>query len=263
MATPALTLQVSMQTAAAGDVEASGFCREEFQAFMRYFASPLIQQAIKKRYKLRESGTLPLWDGMTYREIVRTWRKKLTGAFECIMPGDTKVHKVPKTRWRAFPHVDTEAYRPTTGPGQWPFFVTLDRSTAHSFWLIYHKEHLLHPGVPLLQILRICPRGHDLHQIVEHAIGCIKSHVYKCLGEINHQFGRPLRTEDARRAVLEGAELYGPVAWSNNLPRLLDCLKLVSADWGVEVELEVVEGAVTRTIVQFGTGGNYCPPKKS
>ena len=124
---------------------------------------------------------------MTFCDIVDVWRSKLSGAYECIVPGETPVHQVPATHWRAFPHVPVEAYKPTTGAGQWPFFVTLDRSTAHSFWLKWHKEHLLEPGFPLLQVLKICPRGHDLHQIVEHAIGVIKSHVYKLLGDVRHE----------------------------------------------------------------------------
>ena len=45
---------VGVQTALS-ETEAGGFCREEFQAFTKYYANPLIQRAIRERYNKPES----------------------------------------------------------------------------------------------------------------------------------------------------------------------------------------------------------------
>ena len=246
----------------ATQTEAGGFCRDEYQDFMTYFARPLIQKHIGERYALPESRTekLPGCD-QTFCEVVDTMRTKLQGAYECAVPGDTLVRDVPRGHWRVHNKVPLSAYKPTTGAGEWPFFVTVDRSTAHSFWIVYNKVHLDTPGIPLLQLLRVPPRGHDIHQIVEHAIGAMKVHVYKVLGTARAA-GLELSTALVRQAIIEGCALFTAASWAANLPRLVNCLTLVAADQGEEVPVTTVSKAgVERTSVQRGTGGGYCQPR--
>ena len=93
---------VGVQTALS-ETEAGGFCREEFQAFTKYYANPLIQRAIRERYNKPESKVTKVWQQMTFCDIVDAWRSKLSGAYECIVPGETPVHQVPATHWPACP----------------------------------------------------------------------------------------------------------------------------------------------------------------
>ena len=241
-----------------GAAESGGFCRDEFQSFSKYFASPLIQQAIRKRYE-KGSSELVTAD-QTFCDVVDSWRAKLDGAFDCMLPGTTLVRDVGGA-WSASKHVPVSAYKTTTDEANnvMPYFVTLDRSTAQNFWVKAKKQHLEHPGFPVLQVIKMPPRGHDLHQIVEHAIGCIKSHVARVLGDAR-RMNRYLSTKMAADAVQAGCRKYTAEAWSKNLNRLLECLEVVAADRGQIIRFERIDrwGNMYEVIVR-GTGGGYCP----
>ena len=116
------------------------------------------------------------------------------------------------------------------------------------------------PGFPLLQIIEMPPRGHDLHQIVEHATGAMKSHVYRVLGAAR-EAGKQLTTALAARAVQEGIKLFTAESWDNNLVRLLECLQIVCAkrDEVVRFERKTLDGEVTYVETR-GSYGGYCPP---
>jgi len=241
--------------------EAGGFCRSEFQKFTEYFARRLIQKAIAARYALPESSTEKLPHGQTFCEVVDTWRSQLAGAYECLRPYTTSVRNTEKGCWRTATNVPESAYKPTTGDGEWPFFVTLDRSTSHSFWITYKKKHLESPGIPLLQSLKVPPRGHDAHQIVEHAIGAMKGHVYKVLGQARAR-GEKLTTALVRQAIEEGCRLFTAASWAANLPRLWNCLRLIAAPKGQPMQITItLKSGRQRTSTQYGTGGGYCPPR--
>lgn len=249
-----------------GSRESTAICREEWQAFCKYFVSPLVQKSIAERYARPESATevLPDADGMTFRQVVDHWRQKLDGAYACVAPHTARVKEVRSDgQWRAYKNVPPEAYKPTTGAGQQPFFVTADRSGCHSFWLVLDKVHLSEPGIPLLQLIKAPPRGHDWHQIVEHAIGALKGYVYRCFGAARAR-GHALTTKLVAEAIAEGAKLFTAASWAANLPRLLTCLRLIAAPEGQLVEVTVITKAgKRRTSMQKGTGGKYAPVRVS
>ena len=238
-----------------GVAEAGGFCREEFQAFSKYFADPLIQQAIQKRCD--EAGDVLVTDTQTFQQVVDSWRAKLQGAYDCMLPGTARA-KDANRAWSANRKVPQAAYKPTTGEGQMPYFVTLDRSTAQNFWVKNRKQHLEAPGFPVLQIIKMPPRGHDLHQIVEHAIGAMKSHVYRVLGEAR-QCGRVLTTAMAAEAVQAGILKYTAESWTKNLFRLLECVQIIAAERGELIQLKRKDQNDVEFFVEVrGTGGRYC-----
>lgn len=240
-----------------GATEAGGFCRDEFQAFCKYFANPLIQLKLRERYDEKSDELVTATQ--TFNDVVDDWRAKLQGAYDCMLPGSTKVKDV-RGAWKGYKNVPRSAYKPTTAEDQMPFFVTIDRSTAQNFWVQNKKKHLAEPGIPLLQIIKMPPRGHDLHQIVEHAIGAMKSHVYRVLGEAR-QKGKQLTTALAVRAVQEGIKLFTAKSWDANLLRLLECLQIVAAPFGEIVRFERRdENEEIFHIEVRGTGGGYCPP---
>lgn len=240
--------------------EAQTICRAEFQKCAEYFISRLVQKAIGERYMRPESSTELLPHGETFCQAVDGWRAKLQGAIECLLPAGARNSA---KHWRAYKNVPVSAYEPTTGEGQWPFFVSLDRGPAHSFWLVHDKVHLVKPGIPLLQLLKVPPRGHDIHQIVEHAIGVMKAWVYKCLGRARAE-GVPITTALLSKIILEGCARFTAASWDSNLPRLWNCLRIIAAPKGQPVQVTVTsKSGKQRTSMQLGTGGGYCPPRVS
>ena len=116
----------------------------------------------------------------SFCEIVDDWKAKLSGAFDLCMPHKTPQAERVQGAWIAEKNVPVSAYRPSA----WPYFLSYDRGTMHSWWTdTQQKVHLKLPGVPLMQFIRMPPRGHDLHQLVEHAIGAANGHVGKVLGK--------------------------------------------------------------------------------
>ncbi len=255
-----------MQNAGA-DTEAGGFCRHEFQSFSEFFAAPLIEKHVRERYALADPAILD--DGLTFCEIVDTWRARLLGAYECLVPyepsatvlGQRGPYSGRHARvWVAAKGVPLSAYKPS----ETPYLVTIDRSPAQNFWVKAGAVHLEWPGFPLVQLFRMPPRGHDLHQMVEHAIGGLKNHVYKVLRKA-HARGEQLTTKLVQNAAKEGSRLFTAESWSRNLVRLKECVRIVAAGRGEAVPIECVnsEGKVTARKVVMGTGGAYCYVRKS
>lgn len=201
-------------------------------------------------------------------KAVADWRFKLDGAYERLRatPQNDKVgNKADNVGyWYAQKNVPREAYKPTTGEDQVPFFVTIDRSTAQNWWEENKKVHLRDPGVPLLQVIIMPTRGHDLHQIVEHAIGTWKGHVYKVLAE-HRRKDRLLTTARVAAAVAEGIKLFGAEAWDNNLIRLQDCCRIVYANTNQDVVCgkRNNKGELIGQQTVKGTAGGYCYKQKS
>lgn len=238
--------------------DAQGYCKEEYQAWCEHFAGPLIQQAIGKRYAAEAVGS-------AFRKTVDDWRQKLDAAYERCVEFGTDAAK-GDGYWKACKNVPRSAYQPTTAPGQWPFLATIDRATVQNFWIKHEVKHLEHPGLPLLQLIRMPPRGHDLHQLVEHAIGAMKGCVGRGLREARKSSGGAsnLTTAKIIKLVEEGCELYGREAWDANLPRLLDCIKVIATPrgmrTGVFVKRRDVRNGKVYEIEVMGTGGGYAPP---
>jgi hypothetical protein len=76
--------------------------------------------------------------------------------------------------------VNLSTYKPT----EVPYTITYGRGTSHSFYTdTAQTEHVECPGVPLMQMVQIPPKGGDLHQIVEHVNVCIKGHTGRLLSK--------------------------------------------------------------------------------
>lgn len=240
-----------------GATEASGYCRDEWQHFTKYFLNPLVQKKIKERVE-REGPDSEV------AKAVREWRTKLDGAYACLRESPRDGGLQPKERdcpgtWFTARNVSKCAYKPTTGPAEVPFFVTIDRSTAQNWWIVNKKDHVEDPGVPLLQVVLMPTRGHDLHQIVEHAIGAWKTHVYKALHKARAQ-GKVLTTKLVSQAVAAGSKLFTAASWDKNLQRLKVAIKIIAADKGqiVRVPKRDRDGNKIGERDVPGTGGGYC-----
>lgn len=246
-----------MQTVG-GAREAQGFCRDEFTAWSTYFARPLIMNALRERYEREAADS-------DFRKTVDHYREALDGAWRRCLPHDDPTHATEADGvWRAATNVPVSAYQPTTGEGQMPFFVTIDRSTAQNFWVVYEKEHIAYPAFPLLQLIRMPPRGHDLHQLVEHAIGVVKRHVRKVFRKQYAQC-RKLTTQMAVDAVREGAKRYTAESWSKNFVDLWYCLAIVAALETQKIEVVRLhpDGTIKARDMVPGTAGGFCVVKLS
>lgn len=253
-----------------GDREASGLCREEYQAFLEHFACPLIQKKVLERYQdpvaTKKRFTRDI-DGkctatMSFTEIYEHHQAMLNSAFDCCVDHGTCHAKRAKQEglWCTAPHVPRSAYR----PAQVPFYLTIDNASCHSFWLgTKQKQHLPHPGIPLLQLIRVPPRGHDLHQQVEHSIGISKRYAR---GRIRSAHGdsNPFLTlsldsghvqcRDILMWACEGANKYTAQSWESNLDRLCIALRSVAGEQHVCIEF-CYKG---KQYEAFGTAGGYC-----
>lgn len=250
-----------MQTAKATD--AQGFCREEFQAFMKYFVDPLMQKTLAARYarEKREGARAPkACGGRRFCEVYEDWQVKLQSSFELLDVAGARVAPPCAGRWQGWPNVPASAYQPTPVP----YFVSVDRSTAHSFWLDkQQKRHVEHPGTPIMQIIRMPPHGHDLHQIAEHAIGAAKGHVQRVLRKARAQ-AVPLTTKLAHDAMMAGAQLYTAESWAENLTRLMTCLDIVAAPKTTTLTVHyTTKGGTHKKKPVSGTAGGYCPKRWS
>lgn len=236
-----------MQKANDPDV-ASGLCREEYQWWIRYWLHPLLEKAVQDRLDAEEgSGDLYECDGrrVTFRQLVEHWLAELKAAYLGLTKGDWK-------SWNWQFKVPTDCYKPT----DLPYFYSLDNASAHSFWMRYPVKHLPRDemGTSLLQGIRICPHGHDIHQIVEHSIGCIKRHVKNVIAKAAKQ-GRLLDTDELFREVHVGADEFGSSAWERNRRRLMHALEIISRD---KNELYAFEYKKVRYCAR-GTAGGYAP----
>lgn len=249
---------------------ALGFCKAEFQAFMQHFVGPLMERTMRLRYarearaehKALAKGLQPKRScgGKTFCEVYKEWEKKLSRSWDQGVQLKHGDGPVPKGHWRTFANVPLSAYKPS----KVPYFITFDRGAFHSFWVGKNQEkHLAKPGVPLLQLMIMPPRGHDIHQIPEHAIGATKGHVAKELGKLRANNKR-LTTGDCYTAVEAGSRLYKKESWEKNLKQLQICLEIVAAPKGTQLKVPVTrkdrEGnEIIETRPVYGTAGGFCP----
>jgi hypothetical protein len=240
--------------------EAAGLCKEEFQCFMKYFASPLIQLKLLERYRRPDHATDYVSGNtgkskVTFRQVFDQWNIQLQGAYANLKPFHAKAScsaRDAKSKGWWFTHkgVPVSAYKPTPVP----FFLTMDNAPCHSFWLDSSKKlHMASPGVPLLQLIRMPPHGHDLHQMIEHSIGITKSFVKREVESL-HVKQCQLHVDELLALVSKGAAKFGAEAWDRNLDRLHLCLELVGAERGTYRQFEYRGSMWTLE----GTAGNYC-----
>lgn len=113
-----------------------------------------------------------------------------------------------------------------------------------------------------MQMIAIPPHAPDIHQIPEHAIGATKTHVTRELNSLKRSV-KNLSHSELQRHVREGAAMYTANSWMENMHRLMQCLRLISAptDQYVSVSHHAERAGETLTTVsRRGTGGNYCYP---
>jgi hypothetical protein len=115
-----------------------------------------------------------------------------------------------------------------------------------------------------LQRPTIPPQGHDAHQVVEHAIGVIKSWVRKQLARARRE-ERVLTCKMLAGAVKQGQARFTAHSLAKNLKQLHVCMRVVAAEKSevVRWEREWVkkDGEVARKWMHCqGTAGGF-PPK--
>lgn len=264
--------------------DAQSFCGAEYRAYMKYFLHPLVTKRLKER--LESSGDVPdcvvpayrVPEEMRYdrrgnetnykftgplqvetyklRQICGTWDRLLNGAWEGLVNG----------KWDPDTNVPPDAYKPSChrdkGGGP-PYFVTLDNATAHTHWIDgkASKQHEENPGVSLLQQAVLSPRSHDIHQIVEHAVGCIKSRVNALCKAGCRRLPDVVAMD---KAVQEGVKRFNAESWERNLPKLIDCLKVIATPRAhtCTVNMTCSRKKTGRETVQrqvAGTQGGYAP----
>ena len=254
--------------------EPGNICKQEFQAFIRSYVSPLVErkvqerldseeeEAITPRYtvnKIGPDGVTAIPEQWTLQEICDFWQDELRGAYVGLRA----------KLWERRQKVSLKAYEPTcrsTRGNPPPYFVTLDNAGAHSFWLtIKPRKHMLTQGVSLLQLVTMPPQGHDAHQLVEHAIGAIKGYVKKQLRKCVREGKKPTQAT-LHRAVKEGMLLYHAGSLARNIRQLRNCMRVVAARQGHNVTFtrEVFDKRedkwVEKQLCAKGTHGAF-PPK--
>jgi uncharacterized protein Usg len=233
-------------------------CKEEFQDFMIHFVHPLLVKDVKDRLiqeaqgkKMFRVSELPL------QEVVDYWQGQLHGAYLALLAEQWSVDATHKATAAAY-KFDADAT---------PYMLTLDNCTVYSF-LGRQTRHslaldLLFP-FSLLQIYHVPPHGHDLHQIVEHAIGVIKKAVQSWMDKHDTAQIKKLKHRAIQdQAVLSSAR-YTNISWRKNVHRLSVCLQLVAADRSTMIqpsEMRLVDGKMVIHNVgtpKRGLCGSYC-----
>lgn len=234
--------------------EACSCCKEEYQAFQKYFVAPLANRALHARLA-RENAMeiVPTYQGTcrprTLQEIVDDMQRTME---DCYRGLEAKL-------WCRQAGVEMVAYKPRKDV--LPFMITLDRGPAHSFWVGGRREntHLEDVGVSLLQIMYVCAHGHDLHQIVEHANGFIKGGTKTDLRQVVREGDGDRSKAELCHAVFSGVETHrqrynerGII--NRTLPRLRAAIKQVAS--ATDVDIEYVDSS-GRTLRVKGSAGRY------
>lgn len=228
---------------------AQGLCKQEMQDFLRYFVHPLAEKCIKQRMQREAQMRKPpmyscCGKQMSFAEVVECWKQQLQAAYRGLQLG----------AWLPFRGVYKGCYRPTDTP----YFLSYDNASAHSFWRDKaQKKHMTRGEMQLslLQIIRISPKGHDIHQVVEHSIGAIKRHVAAELVQATlHQ--EPIGTDLLWDLVQDGKLKYNAASWDANMVKLTWALEVIAADHTEVIEFEYPKG---RRRAFPGQAGNYAP----
>ena len=236
--------------------KAEGPCREEFQAIMQYLVKPLILQQVHNRRSLGKEETI---SGKTMQTVISEWGKRLQDAHEALT----------QKKWSTFSGAtheeDVRAYKPT----ELPFFLSFDNAWSYSFWKDAKQKIFATPmPIPFLQCVHIAPRGHDLHQMPEHAIGCIKGHFTRHFANVDVLLS-DLSHACFQKVVLAGAELYGKDAWRANIERWYKCCLFVGSptNFTISIDRDLTCSRSRRgkrkrceLVERSGLGGSYCYP---
>lgn len=236
-----------MQTADGKVAEA--FCKSEMHDFLRYFVHPLAELCISRRAQREaQMHNPPLYacggQMVTFSGLLQHWKGALLAAY----------NGLDKGAWFAHPNVPNNCYEPT----QQPYFLSYDNHPSHSLWVnLKKKVHLSRDVLPLslLQIIRICPKGHDIHQLPEHGIGAIKGYVARHLKDAA-EHGEPLETDVVWDIVRDGTSVFNAKSWDKNLVRLGHALRIIAADSDQVVRFSY-PGDTKREVL--GRAGNYAP----
>lgn len=114
-----------------------------------------------------------------------------------------------------------------------------------------------------VQMVAIPPHAHDIHQCPEHAIGATKGFVTNYIRRHVASMKKMSDTE-LQQLVREGAAQYTAQSWRENMDRLMQCLRLISAptdEWVTVTHHAGASSAKRRmTEKRRGTDGNYCYP---
>ncbi len=224
------------------------------QDVLKYLVHPLAEKCMRLRqWKEANMDPQPLYmcggRMRTFTGLMEHWHADIGAAHMGLTSG----------AWRAEKKVPWECYAPT----EVPYFLSFDNAPAHSLWTKPPKapqsrrRHLTRSEMPLslLQIIRINPKGHDIHQVVEHSIGAIKGHVGRELVQAVEN-SEPITTDLLWELVQDGTKLFDAQSWRGNQVKLTAALKVVAAQ---KDELVQVEYPVGKIRWFPGQAGNYAP----
>lgn len=209
--------------------DAAGLVKEEVQLWFTHFLHPYIQKMMAEEVQQNPH----------FAAIHQEWKDTVQRTY------DAGVDR----KWTPPPRVPLVHYQ----PNDYCCLLTMDNCPSHSMWAVYNQEFRF-CGISLLCLLRMPPNGHDLHQIPEHAIGCIKGHVGRQLAEWCTT-GRDVTCEDVVNWVDQGTQLYGLAAIQANMLRLRHCLRLITADRDTLVTVVIKD----QVKVLRGLKGRYAP----
>jgi len=113
-----------------------------------------------------------------------------------------------------------------------------------------------------MQLLSIPPHAHDIHQMVEHGIGCSKGHTGQELTAKKHSLDSMSHAE-LQQLVYAGAQKYTAASWDANVHRWIQCLRIIStpADQQITVYKRKMQNngeIVDEPVDVQGTNGSYC-----
>lgn len=233
--------------------DSAGVCKEEFQAFFKWFLVPMAERAVEARLAREENmEEVPKYeasDGQmhTLREILSSLRGTLRDLYASLQQG----------LWSRYnKKVPTAAYKPTDTAH--PYLVSMDNGPVHSFWdgAVAKGVHLEQPGLSLLQMVYMSPHGHDQHQIVEHTIGVVKRKARRQVRKLAGQL--ELSPAESCRIMYDSVmQACGEVTGSsisNGLLRMWNALRQVAAPRGTFLNLVQRDGSVIQV---EGTAGSY------
>lgn len=230
-----------MQTAK--EKTAEGLVRSEVQDMCKYYLSQIMEEHVQKLCRENEE----------FKRVHDEMAEHFKAAFKALKDG----------KWDGPPSANKRMFKPTRRV----YLFSWDNCKSHSFYVDTKQKQMDFFGIPLLQMIQLCPNGHDIHQCPEHAIGVLKSEASKIIHE--HPMGVP-DTQVIYQALQDvvdgkgGEEVckFGPETMYSQMNRLRNCLKVVSTprDEWVELDMEScckTKGVTQRKVRVQGTGGNY------
>lgn len=111
-------------------------------------------------------------------------------------------------------------------------------------------------------MLSIPPHAHDIHQPVEHGIGCCKDEVKKQLDARKDSI-KNMSHAEMQEIVRIGAAKFTAKSWEKNVLRWIHCLRILSTPTDTSITVTKMKTGKDGEPVEVtcdvqGTNGSYC-----